>query len=151
MSSKRQLEGLLELRRRLESLVEESMVDGRLDETRAETPGAWSPNADVLETATHFEVKAEVPGVRREDIELRLDGARLDVHGVRRPPGEEANYHRLEGRYGAFRRVFSLTGEVDGAGVEAKLEGGVLCVRIPKRRTGLERREISVDWQGDDD
>lgn len=121
------------------------MVGRTLGEADAGTPGAWSPSADVVETEAGFEIKAEVPGVRREDLELKLSGAKLDLRGVRRPPGDEANYHRLEGRYGAFRRIFVFEGEIDESSVVASLERGILSVRL--ERKGPVRRQVPVDWR----
>lgn len=150
MSSNRKLEQLRRLRRRLGSLLDESLVDGALGEANADTPGAWVPPADVLETADAFEIKAELPGVLREDLDLRLDGARLELRGHRRPPGAAGSFHRLEGRYGSFHRVVNLPSEVDGGEIEATLVDGILSVRVPKRHRGMGRREIAVDWEIDD-
>ncbi|MDH4066324.1 MAG: Hsp20/alpha crystallin family protein [Acidobacteriota bacterium] len=149
MNSKRQLDQLRLLRRRLGSFLEESLVAGQLGETSVESPGAWVPSADVLETAADFQVRAELPGVLRQDLDLRLQGARLELQGVRRSPGDAGVFHRLEGRYGRFHRVVQLNGDVDDDGVEASLDGGVLFVRIPKKRPGLGRREIPVGWEAD--
>ncbi|MFQ5525727.1 MAG: Hsp20/alpha crystallin family protein [Thermoanaerobaculia bacterium] len=148
MSSKRQLDQVLRLRRKLGSLLEESLVEDRLDEADVETPGAWTPTADVLETETDFRIEAELPGVLRADLEVKLDGTGLELHGTRRPPGGAGNFHRLEGRYGPFHRIVTLSGELDTDGVEARLEDGVLFVRVPKKKP--DRRSIPVDWEGDD-
>lgn len=146
MSSKRQLDQLLRLRRRLGSLLEESLAEDQLGPTDVETPGAWTPPADVLETSTDYRIEAELPGVLRADLEVRLLGNELELQGIRRPPSGVGHFQRLEGRYGTFRRVVPLEGELDANGVEAKLDGGVLSVRVPKR-PGSGRRSIPVDWE----
>ncbi len=150
MSSKRQLDQLRRLRRRLGSFLDESLVNEALGGANPETPGAWVPPADVLETADDFLITAELPGVLRKDLALRLDGTRLELRGRRRPPAEAGSFHRLEGRYGTFQRLIDLTAEVDEAGIEATLDDGVLAIRIPKKRRGMGRREIPVDWEVDD-
>lgn len=148
MSAKSHLERLRSLRRQLGSLLNESTVRGQLGSTA--TPGAWLPVTDVFETAREFQVSAELPGVLRDDIDLRVGGPNLEITGVRRPPEDSGNFYRMEGRYGPFRRVVTLSDEADEEKIEAALDRGVLSIRIAKRKPGLERLEIAVDWRGDD-
>ncbi len=115
-------------------------------------PGFWEPRVDVLETAESFVVSVELPGVDRGDIELKLDGDRLELVGVRRPPADVASYYRLERRYGRFRRVFELGGDrgggpgggVDADGIAARLASGILTVVIPKKGRGAGPRPVAI-------
>lgn len=150
MSSKSHLDRLRVLRRQLGSLLDQELVPGQIDAASADTPGAWVPTADVLETAEAYEVTAELPGVLREDIELRIVGAELQLLGLRRPPAESGSFHRMEGRYGPFHRVLALGLDAVADGIEARLEHGVLSVRISKKAPGVKRRRVTVDWEGDD-
>jgi HSP20 family protein len=89
---------------------------------------------DLLETAESYLLYAELPGVRRQDIELEvLDGA-LELTGTRQPLEEGRSFMRMERSYGPFRRRFALAQSVDPEAVRASFERGILKVEIPKRR-----------------
>jgi HSP20 family protein len=150
VSSKPYFERLRSLRRQLGSLLDQEMMPGRIDAASADTPGAWVPTADVLETIDAYEIRAELPGVLREDIELRIVGAKLELLGVRRSPAAVGSFHRMEGGYGPFHRILALGPDADESSIEARLEQGVLSVSVGKKVPGVGRREIAVDWEGDD-
>ncbi len=150
MSSKPHLDRLRLLRRQLGSLLDQEIVPGRIDAASADTPGAWLPTADVLETVDAYEVTAELPGVLREDIELRIVGDKLELLGLRRAPVASGSFQRMEGRYGPFHRVLVLGADADEDDIEARLEQGVLSVRVKKKTPGVDRREIAVDWEDGD-
>lgn len=103
-------------------------------------PGGWLPAVDVVETADALVVCAELPGVRREDIQLEVQGRELTLAGAR--PALEAGeaYLQLERSYGSFRRTFLLPDTVDPTGIDANLEDGVLVVRLAKRKDRSRRR-----------
>ena len=150
VSSRSHLDRLRALRRQLGLLLDQELVPGRMDAASGDTPGAWRPTVDILETAEAYEIRAELPGVLREDLELRIVDAKLELLGLRRPPAGSGNFHRMEGRYGPFRRVLTLGQEADEEGIAARLAQGVLSVRVEKKGQGSGRREIAVDW-GDGD
>lgn len=150
MSSKPYFERLRLLRSQLGSLLDQDLVPGRIDASSVDTPGAWVPTADVLETVDAYEVSAELPGVLREDIELRMVDGRLELLGLRRPPVGAGSFHRMEGSYGPFHRILTLGPDAQESGIEARLEKGVLSVRVGKAVPGVGKREISVKWDGDD-
>jgi len=118
-------------------------------EAAGDTPGAWVPTVDILETADAYEIRAELPGVLREDLELRIVDAQLEVLGLRRPSSGSGNFYRMEGRYGPFHRILTLGADADENSIEAKLLNGVLSVRVGKKEQGSGRREIEVDWDVD--
>lgn len=110
-----------------------------LAEPASASPGAWAPAVDVIELADELVLLAELPGVRREEIELTVQGDELTIAGERRGAGEGERYLRLERSHGAFRRVVALPPNVDTAAISARLEHGVLEVRLAKRPIGRRR------------
>lgn len=115
-------------------------IQQRLDPF-APGPAGWAPAVDLQETAEHYVLTAELPGVAREDIDIQLREDRLTLSGVRRDRGVPCEqYHRLERGHGAFSRTFQLPVPVDGGQVVADLRDGVLTVTCPKARDGSTRR-----------
>lgn len=98
--------------------------------------GAWMPPVDIYQPdANEIVLKAELPGLRREDIDLTVENNTLTVRGQRRRDESvpEAAYHRVERTYGSFSRSFTLPNTVDTTGVRADYREGVLTVRLPLR------------------
>ena len=100
-------------------------------------PGAaeqWMPPADIVETESGVVAILEIPGVRAEDVDIRLEGRRLIVRGVRRPcpPAGPRSYRQLEIRHGLFERRLELPHAVLETGVCARLRDGVLEVFLPR-------------------
>jgi HSP20 family protein len=100
----------------------------------AHSPNDWSPPVDIYETANRIVLKAEMPGLHRDDIGVEIAGNILTLHGEKRVEREveEANYHRLERVFGTFERRFSLPKNVDQQSVKASYKDGVLEVSLPK-------------------
>jgi HSP20 family protein len=100
---------------------------------RARTAGL-TPAVDVTETEDHYEVTAEVPGVKRDDVVVELHEGVLTVRGEKRSEHEEKDGKRrwLERSYGTFSRSFSLPRDADPDQVDASFKDGVLTVRISK-------------------
>jgi HSP20 family protein len=94
----------------------------------------FGPAVDVYETDTELVVKAQIPGVKKEDIELTVEENRLVISGQTRQEEEvnEEGYHRRELRYGSFRRAVQLPTAVNQADIKAAYDNGVLTVRAPK-------------------
>ena len=100
---------------------------------------------DLHETADHYVVTAELPGLVREDLQIHFQDSRLTLSGVRREDstGRE-QYHRIERGHGSFSRTFHLPVPVDSEQVTADLRDGVLTVTCPKVTDGAARRiEVS--------
>jgi HSP20 family protein len=95
---------------------------------------AWKPPVDICETDDAFVIRAELPGVRREDISLEVKDSVLTLKGERPPsPGSGGeNYHRRERRCGTFQRTFSLPASLDAAKTAAAFKDGILAIEIPK-------------------
>jgi HSP20 family protein len=112
--------------------------------------GAWTPPVDIYQQADQALVlKAELPGMLPEDIELTIDSETLTIKGEKRPPKDvrEEQYHRIERRFGTFSRSFSLPQTVDPSRISAEQKNGVLTVRLPVREE-TKPRQIKVDVSG---
>lgn len=109
--------------------------------------GAWQPAVDVYATAgKEIVLKAELPGLRREDIDLTIEQNTLTLKGQRRrdPEIQDERCHRMERAYGGFSRSFSLPNTVDPSRVRADYRDGVLTVTLPVREDA-QPRQIQVD------
>ena len=97
--------------------------------------GLWQPAIDIYEDAEGVTLKAELPGVASEDIDLRIENNTLTLKGERKLEKEEQkeNYRRVERSYGGFSRAFSLPPTVDAEKVRAESKNGVLSIFLPKR------------------
>jgi HSP20 family protein len=101
----------------------------------------WVPAVDVLESDDAITLKADVPGVRMEDIDIRLENGTLTLKGERKYEKEknEAGYHLIERQHGSFVRSFALPETVDAEKVSADYRGGVLTVTLPKKEIARPR------------
>lgn len=98
--------------------------------------GAWIPPVDIYDTGNHeLVIKAELPDMKREDIQLTVDNNTLTISGEKKFDSEvrEESYHRIERSYGTFTRSFSLPPTVDPSKVTADYKGGVLTIKLPTR------------------
>jgi HSP20 family protein len=111
------------------------------------TSGSWVPPVDIYQNGEHeIVLKAEVPDLTREDIDITVDGGTLTIKGEKKLSNEakEEQYHRIERHYGSFSRSFSLPQTVDTAKVAADYKNGLLTVRLPLREEA-KPRQIKVD------
>jgi HSP20 family protein len=111
------------------------------------TSGAWVPPVDIYQNGdTELVLKAELPDMVREDIDVTVDNGTLTIKGEKKFAGEpkEEQFHRIERRYGVFSRSFSLPQTVDATKVSAEYKNGVLTVRLPVREEA-KPRSIKVD------
>jgi len=127
------LEELARIQDRINSLFEQALLPSEYDERDGGLPGTWAPLVDVLETEDSYLLFAELPGVRREDIQLQVRERRLEISGRRQALGENRNFLRMERSYGPFRRAFDLATPVDTERISAAFEQGILRIIIPKR------------------
>jgi HSP20 family protein len=127
------LEELARIQDRVNSLFEQALLPAEYDEADGGLPGMWAPAVDVVETEDAYLVYAELPGVRREDIQLHAHERRLELSGGRHALGENRNFLRMERNYGPFRRVIDLEASIDPDAVDATFELGILRIRLAKR------------------
>ena len=102
----------------------------------------WNPSIDVSESDEEIVVKAEVPGVSSEDIDISIDGNHLIVSGEKKQESEEKerNYYRVERSYGSFRRSIALPSGADLDNIKASSKDGVLSIVIPKGEDNKSRK-----------
>lgn len=111
-----------------------------------DAPG-WTPPVDLYETPTDFVLTAELPGLSRDQIEIRAEAGRITIRGERSGDlGKEVpceQYHRVERGHGRFSRAFALPEPIDVDGISADLTDGVLTITIPKA-VGRGTRRVDV-------
>lgn len=109
--------------------------------------GEWAPRMDVYEKNGKLMIKAELPGVSKEDIKVEMDDGDLIVSGERKTETEvkEEDYYRVERAYGSFYRRLPLTFDVKTEQIKANYKDGVLEIEIPKpTQTNPEPKRIAV-------
>ena len=120
--------------------------EGKLDDLDGFGRAAWVPAVDIVETADKsVVVKADLADMKREDISITFENNVLTIEGERKFSSADSDkYHRVERGYGAFRRSFTVSANVDGSRVEASYRDGVLTVTLP-RREETKPRQIQVN------
>ncbi len=94
----------------------------------------WRPAADISETGKEYLIKAELPAVKKEDVDVSVHDGVITIKGERRieKSDEDEKQHRVESFYGSFSRSFSLPADVDESAISAETKDGVLQVHLPK-------------------
>src|SRR5258705_12150754 len=118
-----------------------------LNEPRGARP--WSPSVDIFETENELILKADLPDVKLEDIEVRVENQTLTLKGERKFEKDESNrgFHRIERQYGTFVRSFTVPASVDAERVAAEYKNGVLSVRLPKKEAA-KPRQVKIEARG---
>jgi HSP20 family protein len=103
------------------------------------------PLINVTEETNNYYVRAELPGMKSDELNIQVTGNGISISGERKIPveGNNIKYHRREREAGTFSRSINLPGEIDVNKVEASMENGVLKVIIPKSETA-KPRQITV-------
>ena len=106
------------------------------------TPAAWAPALDISERKDAYLVTVELPGVKLDDLQITLEGGLLTIQGERYfgHDSSEEQFHRVERRYGAFRRAITLPAHVQADAVQATAEDGVLQIMVPKMEEAKPKR-----------
>lgn len=94
----------------------------------------WAPAVDIEETEKTFNVKVDLPDVKKEDLKVEMHNGTLTIEGERKQEKEEKGnrFHRIERQYGTFVRRFRMPADVDETKVNAEFKDGVLNVTLPK-------------------
>ena len=107
---------------------------------------SWAPAVDIYETEHELVVKADLPDVKPEELDIRVENNILTIRGERKFEKQvnESNYLRVERSYGAFSRSFSLANTVNSEAIKAEYKNGVLSLSIPKREEA-KPKQIKVN------
>jgi HSP20 family protein len=136
-------ESILNLREEMERLFENfprSLGMGGADEN-----GFFKPRVDLVETEKGLELKADIPGVAKNDIKLEIAedmvSLKAEKHTKKEETDEEKQYHLVERTHGSFMRRFSLPFAIDEDAIEARHENGVLTVVLPRSKAAEASRK----------
>ncbi|HWE49734.1 MAG TPA: Hsp20/alpha crystallin family protein [Bryobacteraceae bacterium] len=125
----------------------EDAVTRLLSEPRTGRP--WSPAVDIFETEDALTLRADLPDVKLEDIDVRVENQTLSISGQRKFERDEKvkGYHRIERSYGEFVRSFAVPSSVETDKVAADYKNGVLTITLPKKEAA-KPRQVKVAVQG---
>ena len=109
----------------------------------------WHPRVDITESDTGYEVRADIPGVRKEDLKVTLQDGVLTIQGERQQEHKEESerMHRVECAYGSFSRSFTLPDDADAAAMTAKANDGQLTVSLPRKGTSPSEEPVQIPVQ----
>jgi HSP20 family protein len=95
----------------------------------------WAPSADISETEKEYVIRAELPAVKREDVQVTYEDGVITIKGERKQQKEDKGekFHRMETLYGSFERSFSLPDSADSDTIRCDSKDGILTVHIPKK------------------
>ena len=115
------------------------LAEGFFDETPSRS--LFAP-VNFAETETGYEVTVDLPGMKPEEVNVEFKDGHLWITGERKDETEDQGktYHRVERRYGKFRRVISLGSEIESAKVDATYKDGVLSINVPKAEAAQPKR-----------
>ncbi len=108
--------------------------------------GDWTPEVDVIEEENSVIIRANIPGLKKEDIDLSVVDDTLILKGEKKQESEvkKENYHRIERSYGFFQRGIPLPSAVDADKVEASYKDGVLEVKLPRKEEAKKAKKIAI-------
>lgn len=135
---------LMNLQERMRRLFEESLHSTT---SKGASSPSWNPPVDIYETAQEVVLEAELPQVRKEDIEIQVESNTLVLRGQRdapEVPQTQRSYHQRERPFGHFQRRFPLPPHIDAGQIQARHQDGVLIIRIAKMQES-PARHIQID------
>ena len=96
----------------------------------------WSPSVDISETGHEYLIRASLPAIKKEDLDVTVADGMLTLSGERRQEEEQKNekFHKVESFYGNFSRTFALPDAIDAATIRAESKDGVLTIHVPKTK-----------------
>lgn len=140
--------GLNSLQDQVNRLFDETFSRGRSAESEM---GTWAPAVDIYETEQELVLKADLPEVNQQEIDIRIENNTLTIRGERKFHNEvgQDNYLRVERAYGPFSRSFSLPNTLNAEAIKADYQNGVLSIRMPKREESRPKQiRIGVGSNG---
>ena len=122
------------LQNRMNSLFQDFSRNGS-GENEPVTAAGFVPPVDIYEDEQKLVLKLEIPGIRQEDLDVRMENTTLSVKGERsfQSEGNEENFHRIERRYGSFYRAFTVPNTIDAESIKADYDAGILRLELQKR------------------
>jgi HSP20 family protein len=104
------------------------------------------PKVNTREGKDAYHIEVELPGIKKEDVDVKVDGNLLTISGERkfRDGLKEEDYHKIESRYGTFSRSFTLPEKVDVAKINAKSDNGIIEIIIPKLTIDTSSKKIEI-------
>lgn len=136
-----------DLQHRLAAMFGRAPIRPPSGKEEALTVAEWAPLVDIVEHDTEYLIKAELPGVKKDDVKVTVQDDVLTITGERTFEKEEKGrkYHRVERAYGRFARSFTLPEDADGNKVAAEFNDGVLKVHLPKaERAKTKSIEVKI-------
>jgi HSP20 family protein len=126
--------GMLARHRDISSMLDEFFNDEFWGLTRPPNAGSFLPALDVLSTPKAYVVRIDLPGMTKEDVNIRVEDGYMTIEGVRGAVKEktETQFHRTERVHGKFCRMFKMPTDIDTSNISAKMENGVLEVSVAK-------------------
>ncbi len=127
-------EDMVRLQREVNRLFEDNSRSGGHNGAERAAARTWAPAVDIVEDANGIVLKAELPGLKQEDIDIELTGDTLTIRGERKFEDAQRrdNYVRMERSYGTFQRSFTVGVPVDADNIRASYKDGVLEISLPK-------------------
>ena len=100
----------------------------------------WAPSVDISETDQEYLIRASLPAVKKEDVNVTVEDGMLTVSGERRQQQQkDEKFHKIENFYGSFARTFSLPEGTDPSAIRAESKDGVLTIHVPKARAETKK------------
>jgi len=101
----------------------------------------WAPSVDISETDQEYLIRASLPAVKKEDVNVTVEDGMLTVSGERRQQQQQKDekFHKIENFYGSFARSFSLPEGTDPSAIRAESKDGVLTIHVPKARAETKK------------
>jgi len=135
-----QVEGVNRIQSRINELFEDAL--GRTRAQQSAAAGVWYPPVDILESKDSYLIRAELPGMRNEDLKTEVNEGILTLSGERKleEPASGVAYHRVERVTGKFSRSFHVPQTVNPDGIKATYKDGILEVQVPKADEAKPRK-----------
>jgi len=136
---------LLDIRDAFDKIFARGLSEKRLDITDRMN---FAPKIEVLDKKDTVVIKAEVPGINKKDLDVKIDNGNLVIRGETRKEDEsqEKGYYYSERSYGSFYRSISLPDTIDEKGIKAKYKDGILEINLPKTKEAKEKsKPIEVE------
>jgi len=123
-----------------------AIINSVSEQTSEQNMVDFRPKVNTRETEDNYHIEVELAGVKKENVDIKVDGNLLTISGERniRDDVKDEDYHKVESKYGLFSRSFTLPEKVDIGNIQAEFENGMLEVTIPKLKVDTSSRKIEI-------